>query len=914
MSSSAGWRVASTITVAGVAAVVAAGCMDLRGYRARDESRNAGGAPAGNGGDFGMAGWSGGEGGSGSGATSGAGTSGSASGGEGGSATGGHAGVASGGMGGDPTGGEGGEATGGAGGRASGGDAGVGVGGANGGEAGHAAAGGHETGGDGGHGGEGPCPEGSFDDDADPSTACVPWSSCTAGVEQAGTPTADRVCRPDVVEIAAGANHTCARRSDGTVSCWGANWAGRLGNDDDTDSAQPVNVVGLNDAMAITAGAYHTCALLTNGRADCWGINERSQLGNRVVTDWSSPTPVPVRDLENVTAIEAGAFHTCAVVEASGEDPSAVCWGYNAHGELGNATVTDSASDSLVSVELTGPVDQLAAGWGHTCALLADGAVWCWGDNGEGQLTDAANDAPSSPTPIQVNVPPATAIVAGGAHTCAILADSTVRCWGDNGGCQLGGGNWEQPPGPVTVVDIVGDLQGVAGLSAGSYHTCALLEGGAVTCWGAGPYGQLGDGTFPSSRCIPTTPTPLTSATSLTAGEYFNCALLADGAVTCWGSNDYGELGNGTFASYFSPVEVAGLEGATMVAAAWQFSCALEETGSVSCWGQNEDGQLGNGSRTRTSHPVAVSAISSATEIAASGGHACAVLRGGTLACWGENANGQLGDGSYTVRDTPVPVQSLDAAVKVALGFNHACALLDDGSISCWGDNGAGQLGSNTTDGQPSPTPVTVATITDVSMIAANAYHSCAIAGGSVYCWGSDEYEQLGDGPHEGESPFFQAEPVALSSLSSVTSVAVGYSHTCALGSDGRIWCWGNNSYGQLGFDDEELVPSPVAVPGIDDAVAVAAGANYTCAERADGRITCWGSREYGRLGDGARSGSAVGPVVGITNPRSLATGNLHACAALEDGRVACWGYNDHGEVGSGVFGLRADPEPVVWP
>jgi alpha-tubulin suppressor-like RCC1 family protein len=336
----------------------------------------------------------------------------------------------------------------------------------------------------------------------------------------------------------------------------------------------------------------------------------------------------------------------------------------------------------------------------------------------------------------------AAAIAAGWEHTCAVLPGGTVKCWGVNTHGQLGDGTETNRKTPVTVTG----LTGVTAVDASFWHTCAVA-GGAVSCWGMNNLGQLGDGTTTSSSA-PVSVAGITGATAVAAGGGFTCALEAGGSVKCWGSNVYGQLGDGGVAgsSSSAPVSVAGITGATAVAAGGGFTCALEAGGSVKCWGSNVYGQLGDGTTTDAFTPVTVAGLTGVTAITAGENHTCASEAGGSVKCWGWNIGGQLGDGSTTNRKTPVTVVGLTGGAGIAAGELHSCASVAGGSLKCWGNNTFGQLGDGT--GTDSLTPVTVTTLTGVTAVAAGGPgHTCALAsGGTVACWGRNDGGQLGDG------------------------------------------------------------------------------------------------------------------------------------------------------------------------
>ena len=355
---------------------------------------------------------------------------------------------------------------------------------------------------------------------------------------------------PKAISISTGQNHACALTDLGAVKCWGYNQDGEVGDGTvQNDKPAPVNVTGLGSGVtAISAGYKHTCALTSLGGVKCWGYNSDGQLGDG--TTASSSTPVNVSGLSGVvTAIRAGGFHTCALMQTGGVK----CWGFNGFGQLGNATTSSSSTPVNVS-GLSSGVSDIRLGANHTCALQS-GGVKCWGDNGFGQLGNGTTTQSNIPVTVAGPLPVISAISAGGSHTCALTAGNGLLCWGRNDTGQLGDGTTIMRRSPVNVSGL---SSGVSALSAGSWHTCARMQAGGAMCWGLNFYGQVGDGTT-VTRLVPVNVSALPGGLgSIQVGNYYTCALLSTGGMRCWGNNEFGQLGNNSFISSITPVMVFG--------------------------------------------------------------------------------------------------------------------------------------------------------------------------------------------------------------------------------------------------------------------------------------------------------------------------------------------------------------------
>jgi len=381
-------------------------------------------------------------------------------------------------------------------------------------------------------------------------------------------------------------------------------------------------------AGRLDAGGLHSCAVLVAGSVRCWGYGASGQLGygtKDTIGDDETPasvSPVSFGAGRTATAITAGDYHTCALLD----DGSVRCWGYGGDGRLGYANTND-----VLSPRSAGPVDlgpgrtatAISAGGAHTCALLDDGSVRCWGYGGDGRLgygnheSIGDNETPGSVGPVDLGAGrSAKAISAGGAHTCAVLDDGSVRCWGIGSSGRLGYGNqtnigYNETPGSVGPVSL-GPGRTAKAISAGDSHTCSLLDDGSLRCWGEGGHGQLGYGSAANAGDTPaTTPDkvgavdlgPGRTAVAITAGGLHTCALLDDGTVRCWGFGGLGQLGYAnienlgdtpaTTPSKLGPVDLGAGRTALAISAGARHTCARLDNGSVRCWGYGAYGRLG---------------------------------------------------------------------------------------------------------------------------------------------------------------------------------------------------------------------------------------------------------------------------------------------------------------------------------
>jgi alpha-tubulin suppressor-like RCC1 family protein len=546
--------------------------------------------------------------------------------------------------------------------------------------------------------------------------------------------------------------------------------------------------------------------------------------------------------------LAAGEAHTCALLVQG----TVQCWGGNSWGQLGNGTFLDSLTP--VPVANVSNAVSIASGRRFSCALIDDGTVKCWGDR---------SVPGTSGTPI-VGLTTVVAITAGGDHVCALLANGTVACWGSLQ-VQLPGAQSDNYGSGVPTV--VPGLSGVKTISAGVEFNCALLNDGSTRCWGDNLYSQLGDGQVRGTPSrVPLTVNGLVGTVDISTGYTHACALGSSGTVQCWGNHS----GLGGTTDYSSvPVNIVGLSGARTISAGAAKTCAIVSGGTIACWGRDTFGS----SVTPTPSVTIVPGLSNVTALAVGAVHSCALVADGTVRCWGYNESGQIGNGVRTSSISPVAVLGIAGATTVAVGESHSCATLSGGSAKCWGFDNFGQLGSGTglaVYNSPSP----VASLSNVALVASGQWHSCALLqAGTVKCWGQNVHGGLGNG-----TGLDSDIPVDVTGLSGVTSISLGRSDSCALLADKTVSCWG------FGYP-----PAPTQIAGLTNVTTISSGLQQSCAVLADGTVKCWNFQ------------NTPSTIIGLTNVRSVSLGGTHACALLVGGSVRCWGTNTYGELGDGT-------------
>jgi len=664
--------------------------------------------------------------------------------------------------------------------------------------------------------------------------------------------------------ISVGSSFTCGLLlPSGLAMCWGDNSLGQIGQPPATRSLSVPTPVAPNQFFkSISAGSDHVCAIDANDAISCWG---------NLATVGNPSASVPF------SQVSAGTKSNCAIDKTG----ALHCWGATLRGSPQPAG-TPNNSPALVTQVMSAV--SVSVGTNAACAADASGQLFCWGDNSFGHL----GAGPSVPlgsfsvTPVRVSGPQDyVAVSVGDQHACARTKAGGVRCWGSNGFEQLGLGLPISPstlPSVAVPTDVVG-LQSSM-LVSGANHVCSVDAAGVTACWGDDLKGQLGDGggaaILPSIAVVPvpvgrfflkplvhetlllpppsslSTTLPLPGPGPLVEGKFsvietigqmdfseiavggqHACAIGAGGAPYCWGSDLFGQIGDGTrqevACGFGGPTLAACVPIPTLISnnldhrfshigAGAAHNCGLALSGKIFCWGVDGAGELGVSmpcpsglcfSRTPT-EPVFTTPPSHPFEdVAGADGSTCAI-NNGEVFCWG-----QLGGGPTPVIERVSPPSLTPKAVSVGPGFacirSHSAVAFRPDVLQCFGNGQFGELGDGNNASAASPQTVARDSIDPFHL---NLHFACGVHLSVAFCWGVNSSGQLGNGTMMNSNV-----PVAVSLPGfSAASVGVGFNHACALGATGAMFCWGDNSAGQLGngTTSPSLLPltRPVPVAG----------------------------------------------------------------------------------------------------
>jgi alpha-tubulin suppressor-like RCC1 family protein len=590
--------------------------------------------------------------------------------------------------------------------------------------------------------------------------------------------------------------------------------------------------------------------------------------------------------------------HRWARVATSGQSTCAItatgelwCWGAGAYAVLGNGAVV---AQQLMRVGTQTDWTDVSVGIVLTCALRADRSLWCWGFNESGAIPGAPIDTVVA-APLQIGTGTWQAVAVADSHACAIDDAGGLACWGGGSLGVLGNGSTTMTVATPTPVVSVGTDRWTA-ISTSPRTTCGIQTDDSLWCWGSNNLGQVGDGTQ-LQRNAPVQIGSGRTWTAVSTSAEHTCAVEQGGQAWCWGNNFFGQVGNDVAFStvpILSPLRATVASPVVDVAVGRWHTCGRSAAGDVTCWGNAERGQFGVVLGYST-QPIAIA--SSAVQVATAGDVTCVIDGDQRLACTGANNFGQAG-GAAGIALVPTQVDTRTDWARVIAMSNHACALTTVGGLHCWGLNHNGELAN----GMPQDTDVPIDTNRTFSSIALGTFGLAAIAADNSL-WFSGLHPDLATKV---------LVPTQFAGANTTKAVAAGELHACRILVDDTLVCGGANNHGQLG-DGTTTSKVGTTVPGTWRLIA--AGANSTCGVTLASQLMCWGRNEAGQLGIGSTSQAATPQPVMLPGAAGavleLAVGDNFTCAITGAGELYCWGAGDAGQLANGTSSGSLTPRRV---
>ncbi|MBC7694494.1 MAG: T9SS type A sorting domain-containing protein [Burkholderiales bacterium] len=487
------------------------------------------------------------------------------------------------------------------------------------------------------------------------------------------------------VSVSSGLHHSLAIKVTGTLFAWGENNFGQLGDGTTTNQTAPLQIGAEVKWVSINAGSIHSLALKADGTLWSWGDNSYGELGDGTVVQQNSPVQIGT---DNSWVTFATGLGYSVALKSNG---TLHTWGKNTSGQIGDGTTLQKNLPTQVAFDFTEYVN-VSTGAYHTFIVKSDGTLLAWGGGGYGRLGDGVTSSLRT-IPFQIGADTKwVSVLAGGSGSIGIKADGTLWTWGYNYNGQLGDGTTSDrnTPGQIGV-----DHDWVS-VSLGSSHCLALKADGTLWAWGANYYGEVGDGTN-VDRYSPVQVGTDTKWMSVTAGINHSFGIKSDGTLWAWGDNQYGALGDGSNTVRYNPVQIGVDNKWVSIASNLYHTVALKSNGTLWTWGNNSNGQLGSSTTVNRNSPGQVGTDNHWISVTAGLLHSVALKSNGTDWEWGYNTDGQLGDGTVAQKTFPIMIGTDNTWVQTSAGRAQSFGLKSQRLIYCaTGDNAFGQLGDGT--------------------------------------------------------------------------------------------------------------------------------------------------------------------------------------------------------------------------
>jgi alpha-tubulin suppressor-like RCC1 family protein len=688
---------------------------------------------------------------------------------------------------------------------------------------------------------------------------------------------------------------SCLILDTGTVYCVGDNTYGQMGDETTDQNSIFEEVSGGHEFESLCLEDYsnslHLCGLLANGTGFCWGDNTNGKLGDGTTTQRETPTLISGG--YNFSNLYCGRYNTCGLLQ----NGSALCWGGNSYGQLGLGGTNTTQMITPTYVSGGNIFNSLSTGDSEQCGLLHNGSALCWGRNDHGQIGNGSVDVLATIPSFVSGNHNFSFISLGNEKVCGILQNKSALCWGN----QASGGSLECLGGLGTndCLEYNVPTPVYGGFSFSYFEPnywgyCGILENGSSVCWGGNYYGEIGDNTI-GPKIKPTFTQGNYNFSKISSGKENSFGILTNGDLISWGNTRYKVLGKGDISdSFLLPILFnhgnISESSYSSVYLGYGFACGLLSNKSVACWGDNTYGQLGDNTTIQRGSPKLISGGFSFNSISIKNDHVCGVLVNGSGACWGRNTYGQLGDNTTIQRNISRIIFGYNNFSYISAGKDVSCGLLRNGSALCWGRNNRGHVGDNSTTQRNYP--VYVNGSYNFSIIGVGSAFSCGLLQNeSALCWGRNNFGQLGNPSSITQSTI----PLYVSKGYTFSTLEPGAVHTCGILNNGSALCWGTGIGGRLGLGgtNETNMFSPTYVSGGHNFTSVSLSTSNTCGVLINGSGLCWGWNPYGQVGDGTISDRYSPTIVQIDNLfSSINIGGWFSFGFLTDGRIVSWGYN----------------------
>jgi alpha-tubulin suppressor-like RCC1 family protein len=711
-----------------------------------------------------------------------------------------------------------------------------------------------------------------------------------------------------------GYSHTQAISSTGDLYTWGINQNGQLGIGDTLTRSLPVIVLprttGGASIRKITTTNSGTSLFLDLGKTvTSLGSNLNGELGNFININ-NNFFPVPYGVINNVSDISSGNSHNISI-----SNNQLYLWGDNTKKQINNSNLNINYPTTISNFVSYDSWKVLSAGSNSMAGIKsADGSLWTWGLNAQGQLGDGTTLNKS--LPIQIGTSSWTTVSTGYSFVLAVTSAGALYAWGLNSAYQLGDGttvNKSSPTQVATGLSYTLDTSSWKIIAVGGSHTVAIKNDGSLWAWGLNSSGQLGDGTLTNKNIIQV---GTSSWTTVSAGANYTIGITTDGTLWAWGGNGNGQLGNGSLTNTTSPTQVVTATSYVYDTSSWKiisnsngFSLGIKQNGSLWAWGINNTGQLGDGTTILKNIPVQIG-TSSWTTVSASVSYTAGITTTGALFTWGNNLQGQLGDGTTIAKSSPVQIGTSSwTTVSTSSGFT--AGITTTGALYTWGISSFGQLGDGTVVAKSSPVKIGTSSWSIVSL--GNAHTAAIDITGSLFTWGQGTTYQLGNGTATNRS-----SPGQIGTGTSFTVVSAGYAHTLAISNTGNLYGVGGNTSGQLGINTINNLINFLPINIDKSWTTVSAGFNHSVGITTDGTLWAWGLNSSGNLGDGTIVAKSSPVQIGTSSWNTISTTSggisttVNSAGIDSTGALYIWGSNASLALADGTTDNKSSPVHVL--